>query len=360
MTRKYPQVNPEPSDEAVPPPDWSAPEPHRLPALREALLDQMRNPLEFAHQVDLMRRGAGTVNPHPLDPERSARVLMADETRRLRGAQLYLITPEMTSFAQQAGAKLPGWNVRREDLPCPNGFAVFGQPLGWYIKEDDTNVSRPVTISIVAVSWGPTDLGGDDNLWISFWSATDFDLQTQVLRQHCGLSADRAREYAYKQRADLTWDNEVVLNYNEDGFIVFDHWATVDVAEEQVATLTTAPWVNTLRATWLLMKQPKMSETEEMPQPRNVRRRAERLNLDSSPVKVVYLHRGRRRPAHTSSEGYTQTVQYPVSGHWRQQPYPARDTVERIWIDEHIRGPEGAPFRPGKRFTVKVLDRPPR
>lgn len=358
--RKYPHPNPEPSDEALPPPDWTPPEPRQLPALREHLIDQMRSPIEMYHQTELMARGAGTVNPDPRNPERSAAMLLADETRRLRGAHLYSVTPEMTNFAREAGAKLPGWNVRREDLPCPNGFAVFGQPLGWYIKEDDPNVDRPFTVSIVAVSWGPTDLGTDENLWISYWAKTDFDLQIKVLRDLKGLSAERARQQAYMQRAELTWDNEVVLNYNYDGFTVYDHWTQVDVAEEQMATLTTAPWVNTLRACWLLMKQPKMTETDEVPQARHYRRRAEGLNLDTSPVKVVHLHRGRRRPAHASGEGYKQTVQYPVSGHWRQQPYPSRETVERIWIDEHIRGPEGAPFKPGKRFTVKVLDRPPR
>ena len=40
-------------------------------------------------------------------------------------------------------------------------------------------------------------------------------------------------------------------------------------------------------------------------------------------------------------------------GHWRDQPYPAKGTVERIWIPYSIKGPDGAPLLdPGKLVNI--------
>ncbi len=52
-------------------------------------------------------------------------------------------------------------------------------------------------------------------------------------------------------------------------------------------------------------------------------------------------------------------VRFPVSGHIRWQPYPSRDTVEPIFIDTYDKGPENAPYRVGKNYTVHRLDQPP-
>lgn len=365
---RFPDPNPDLANlseaDAYPPVKWKAPDPRQLPTLREHLVDRMHDPVEIYHQTGLMAAGAGTVNPYPQDPKTSAMALLEDESRRLEAARLYSITPEMTDFARQAGQTLPGWNVRREDVPCTTGFAVFGEPMGWYIKENDPHLDKPAVVSIVAVSWGPTAFGTDENLWITFWSATNFDTQTMVMREKMGLPLAQAREQAYIQRGELTWDNEVMLNHDRDGYNVYDGWALVDVAEEQLAIETTASWVNTLRAAWLLMKQPKMTATEEHPQPKTYLRHVQRdrLNLDTSPVRVVRLHAGRRRPTSAGiRDGYTHTVRYPVTGHWREQPYPSRGegVTERIWIDEHWRGDKANPVRIGKSYTVHLLDRPP-
>jgi hypothetical protein len=350
--------------EPCPPPDWTAPEPRQIPVLREHMIEQLRNPYERAAQVGLLRAGKGTVNPCQEDPELAADVLLGEEIRRLSAAQLWVMTPEMTAFARQAGTTLPDWNLRREDLPCTAGLAVFGEPMGQYIKEDDPAVGR-ATVSIVAVSWGPTDLGTDSNLWVTFWSATNFETQIAALRQFGGMSLAEARDLSYQIRGELTWDNEIMANFDAEGIFTNDDnqvWLPIDPTGDHVATQTSAPWLNTLRAAWLLMKQPKMTETTEVPQPKPVQRRALREHIDTSPVRVVHVHAQRRarRQAAARASGYTQTVQYPVSGHWREQPYPSRGTTERIFIDEHIRGPKDAPFRAGPSYTVNVVDRPPR
>ncbi|WP_052428600.1 hypothetical protein [Actinopolyspora erythraea] len=347
------------STEALPPPLWEPPEPHRVPALREQLVDQLRSPWEMAMHTTLLRSGKGTINPDPARPDRAAASLLADEDRRLRGASLYSVTSEMTLYAREAGEKLPDWEVRRDDLPSTSGFMVFDEPMGYYLNDDNPNLDRPATITIVAVSWGPTRFGTTENLWVTFWSVTDFDRQAEAYRRH-GLAPDEADRIARQQRGPLTWDNEVLLNFQATGWQVYEHDRPVDVSAEQLISQSTAPWVNTVRAAWLLMKQSSIAATTAESLPRSARRRAERQGLPSGAVTVVHLNSRRRRasPA-TRGKGHAHTVRYPVSGHWRSQPYPSRQTTERIWIEDHERGPEDAPFRPGRKHTVRVLDAPP-
>lgn len=348
-----------------PPLPWNPPKPRELPALRERLIDQMRNPFEHMAISQMIGMGLGTVVPFPRDPERSAAALLADEHRRLTAAHMYSVTADMTVFAVQAGERLPDWTIRSSDLPSTAGLMVFDEPIGAYVNNDS---GRHSTVSIVAASWGPTAFASTDegNLWLTFWGITDYTAHMEVLRDKGKMSREDARTLAYQQRAELSWDNEVVLPLDEDDidFSITDRQVAQPLSKDEfektvVAQETTAPWAKTVRAAWLLMKQPKMTETTEEHLPRTMRRRMERLNLNTSPVRVIHLHSQRRRPQH-AAEGHSHTVQYPVSGHWREQYYPSREAHDRIWIDEHIRGPEGAPFRVGKKYTVKVLNRPPR
>lgn len=348
-------------DEPLPAPEWTPPEPRQIPALRESLAEQMRNPNEHANLAVMLSDGQGTVNPLPGDPSRSAAMLLNDERDRLLAAHLFSVTNDMTELARRAGAQLPNWEVRRSDVPSTAGFMCFGGPIGSYVSEHERR-----TVEIVAASWRPTRFSGeeDSNLWLTFWSATDFDAIADKLTAQ-GWPRRNVRSLARKARADLCWDNESVLVYDTDEAVLHSNWPEpmpVDARKVNMATETTTPWINVVRAAWLLMRQEKMTETTEEPLPRTVRRRAERQGFDASSVRVVHLHRTRHRPDSSDSggEGSKHTVQYPVTGHWRQQPYKSRGTVERIWIDEHWRGPEDAPVKVSKNWKVNVLDEPPK
>jgi hypothetical protein len=127
--------------------------------------------------------------------------------------------------------------------------------------------------------------------------------------------------------------------------------------------------VQTLRAAWLLIAKAnsqKILEVEERHVPRSVQKRQRRAGVvDTSGVNVVRLHSTRRRRRSVSAgedgnrEGGKLSVRFPVSGHIRWQPYPTRGTIEPKFIETYDKGPEGAPYRVGKKYTVYRLDEPP-
>lgn len=357
------QAAPEPP----PAPQWTAPDPRQLPTLRRQLVDQMRNPFEHLTQAEALALGRGTINPDPNDPPGSARLLLADERRRLVSAKLFSITEELTALAVQAGRNLPKWKLRRDDAPSACGFMVFDVPFATY-HNDPLPGSRQETVVLVGVSWGPTVIAPPTSVWVTFWSVTNHDLRAQLLREQFGLRPDEARQQAYRQKADLTWDNEALLTFDSDKVRLAGTPTPVDPAGQSLAAETTASWVQTVRAAWLLMKPgSKITEIDERPLPSKERRRAERDGTDSTGVRVVRIHSSRRRAAHPPQhnsesahrDGDYYSVRFPVSGHVRWQPYPSRGTIEPILIDPFDKGPQDAPYRVGSDFTVWKLDRLP-
>lgn len=337
--------------------EWTPPEPHRLHALRETLADQMLNPHEYLNQATAIAGGLGTIVPVPGAAGASARLLLAEERRRLQSARLYSVNDEMTEVAIRAGATMPVYTFRREDLPSPFGFAVFDKPIGQYDGASGT-------VSIVAVSWGPTMVGGDmsTHLWLTFWSVTHYEYFVELFRGQVHASYKEAREVVHQHRAELSWDNEVLAEFGESGVRVQGSDEPLDPADTTLANQLTLGWTQTIRAAWLMLKSQKLVDVEERPLPRTVRRRAERGGYESSPVRVVTLHKNiARRNSTEDGEGrggYKVKVRTIVTGHVRWQPYPSRDTIEPIWIEAHPRGPADAPLSKGST-TVFRLDRPP-
>lgn len=45
-----------------------------------------------------------------------------------------------------------------------------------------------------------------------------------------------------------------------------------------------------------------------------------------------------------------------VHGHWRNHWYPSRQTHRPIWIDQHVKGPDGAPILDPAKL-VNILHR---
>lgn len=352
-----------------PAPEWVAPEPRALPSLREALADQMRNPVEHHVLSMTLSTGKGTVNPDYSNPERAARLLLADERQRLTDASLYSVTGEMAMVARQAGAKLPPFVVKPEHVPTTSGFMVFGQPIGSYVGEGVLGGDEDSgEVLIVAVSWGPSRLVQhvDGHLWVTFWSVTDHVEAIRRFREG-GMSPEEAFRAEYAARADLTWDNEVLINYGSSNIKVAGRPEPVDLNDITLAAHTTAAWMQTVRATWLLCNSAgsKIAEVTDEHMPRTVRRKAERGGFSNADaVKVVRLHDSRKSTTRESVPdgrgGSTVTVRSVVSGHVRMQPYPSRGTVEPIWIEPYIRGPRDAPFKEAP-IRVNLLDRlPPR
>lgn len=62
-------------------------------------------------------------------------------------------------------------------------------------------------------------------------------------------------------------------------------------------------------------------------------------------------HPGDDQPADEQPGRYSH--RWVVSGHWRRQPYgPGRELRHRIWIADHLKGPDGAPLLVRERVNV--------
>ncbi|MBE3206715.1 hypothetical protein IHE48_38500 [Frankia sp. CH37] len=331
---------------------WAPPEPSGLPGLRAAMARYMNSQHAVAHSAQTVAMGKGALFPAGRTAVQAAQILCDNEYRRLRDATLYYVAADMTELAVTAGESLPNFHLEPEDVPSPTGFVVFAEPIGSYVSSD---ADPPERIPIVAASWGPFSAahlprGG---VWVTHYAPTDFPAIERMALQRIGRPMrEHERTRLHAGTGPLTWDNETVLGYGGDLQASFkpgdSHSGPGD---------TIAPWIQTLRATWLLMNQPSILEVDDLPQDRAAARRARRDGLAASPVRLLHLRRATRNQGAPDGESAARayTCRWMVRGHWRQQWYPTRGVHRPLWINPHLKGPDGKPLRTGD--TVHVLDR---
>ena len=85
--------------------------------------------------------------------------------------------------------------------------------------------------------------------------------------------------------------------------------------------------MHVLRTAWLLMQQPQLLDTAHVERPRSEHKHDVREGLSTTPVPVLQLHTEQQAghaPDGGDSAAREYTYRWLVSGHWRQQRYPAR------------------------------------
>lgn len=113
-------------------------------------------------------------------------------------------------------------------------------------------------------------------------------------------------------------------------------------------------WGSLIQALFQFMDQ-KIVSTEQYGPPRSERRRLKKARLPIWDVKVIQLRRYQQGQSQAPGAGTIDwQCQWTVSGHWRKQPYPAKGTVEVIWIDPYIKGPEDKPLRDPTKSIFSV------
>ncbi len=332
---------------------WEPPAPDGVPVLRATMARQMRLPQEITQTAHVLAMGEGSIVPKARTPLDSARILCEQEFRRLSAAELYFVAADMTELAVTAGESLPDFHLEPEDVPTLTGFVVFAEPIGSYVN---TDAEPPDRVPIVAASWGQYDTeflprGG---LWVTYYSPTDFAATERMAPRLTGRPLrDRERERIRASKGPLTWDNEALLGYGSNlkaGYKPGDSHARANEGG------IFAPWVQTLRATWLLMNQGHVVEVEDLQPDRAAARRARRDGLAASPVRLIHLRRATREQGAPADDHRAReyTCRWMVRGHWRQQWYPRRGVHRPVWINPHLKGPEDKPLRTGE--TVQIWD----
>ncbi len=84
------------------------------------------------------------------------------------------------------------------------------------------------------------------------------------------------------------------------------------------------------------------------------RRRAQRDGRELPTVRVVRIRHAENRPSVDDETSVRYRVRWTVRGHWRRQWYPSRGDHRPVWINPHVKGPDGAPLHAGE--TVHLLD----
>ena len=343
-----------------------------LPDIRNRIIEDLTlpGPANPALQVYALHLRIGLqmpADPREHDPGRQARLLVRDELRRLRSAALYWVSEEMTRLCLAAAPGMPAFYPRPEDLPSPSGFIYFALPIGDYEPWDiieyadggqvDAAPAPAGGYQVCAASWGPFDNGGrwkHGGTWLTFYTVPG-ERQAAALAAH-GLTAAEIRQLEARL-PPLRIDNEAAIPASPA-----DHPASErPLAEAVQDTNSTARWMHLVLAAFRLMATARTAQVQEHPAPRPARKRAARAQVTQpgSPVHLVDVTAGavhRDRVPDNGRPGRAYTIRWVVSGHWRNQWYPAAELHRPRWIDGYVKGPADAPLK--ITSTVRVFRDP--
>lgn len=346
-------------------------DPGDVPALRRELHDWIRDGRGLAFHAR-MSHSAGTMmgrpdyDGHPGMMRAYAEMLVAQEARTLREAELYFVTAEMTDIVRTAAKSMPAFPPEAGDFPTPAGLIVYETPLVEYRRPQRMVVSRgdrvafdlrgdqQEEIGVTACTWGPYNASGHwptGGVWMSFYRN-----RAEILDN---LPDDRVRDDIRADVARLVPDNEYAIQYPADAMGKAS-------LEESLAAVDqpgyTSYWAKHLLATLLLMRQPLIYQRTE-PVRRGLRRHLQRAGHPVGDIRILDA-RPHRYESVPQREDFTEqtddaadtgrrlSVRFPVRGFWRNQWYASRGVHRPRWIDPHWRGPEDAPIVHPERVRV--------
>lgn len=343
-----------------------------LPDIRSRLIADLELPSASntalrVYAQHCIRGDQALADPAVTDPYQQARLLVANELKRLRRAGLYWISPEMTRLCLAAAPGMPVFRPGPADLPSPYGLIYFALPLAEYepwtgpvtvTYGDGTSIqqvgARP-RLQVSAAAWGPWSERGhwrDGGTWFTFYTAPSAGEAEDLARLN-GISLEEARRIS--TALPLRIDNECAIAATRP--------AGIPDADAALAAAVADPdgtgrWMHHVLAAFRLMQSARITRASEQLLPRGTRRRGQRAGVarPDEPVRLVDIAPGTRRPDPRAAEGpdghRKLEIRFPVTCHWRQQYYPSDRTNRPIWIDEHWRGPEGAPVKISTRVSV--------
>lgn len=302
--------------------------PQDLPELRVEIVESLLARSDDSVWERLIADGLSPFRDAPRIPSAAEHVRF--ELLRIRHAELFHVSAEMSQLAKTAAETLPPFQIEPQDLPAPHGFLIFGDAIET-VPFGQPEVPSPV----VGACWMTVPIGGKEVVWISFYSTRETSIQSAT------LAGSSPEEIAHNRRvlprltqmlgADMRWP------FNCEGRSGPKNDTAMGLERAAVA----------LRSTWLLMAQPLASSSQIAPD-RAARKRLARAGHEPAPVRVIEL----RRPKTTSGHGDSDREyhhQWIVRGHWRQQWHPKRQVHRPVWIAPHIKGPEGAPLIGGEK-----------
>jgi len=284
---------------------WS---PQRMPKIRDQITRNLLNPTGTL-------RLAYPDNQQPFDA-------LAEH---FPTADLWWVAPNMAALAVSAAATIPevGWGCG--ELPSTSGLLIWDGGIGNLTYAD---LDYPVD----AASWNPGPNGGFMVwLWVSR-TRVDSTLAPD------GLGVDHTLVPPLLPIAGVELKSPSQSTPTGE----LRDWYRTPIA--------------TLASTWHLAAQPKLADREHVRPDRDLVRAYSRAGREPCEVLLVDLRR-RYVPNQGSNPEADLNRQYRhrwvVSGHWRDQACGKEwSERKRIWVSDHVKGPDGAPLLATTRVNV--------
>lgn len=231
-----------------------------------------------------------------MNPERLVNLLL----KGLDGPTFW-VAEDLAVLIEGAAESLPAETLRTDDPFSPNGWCQWPHPR----EAVDEGGRRS---SYRAISWWFED----GVLWYVRWiKPSDNSITT--------LPAD--------------WP---LVGLFPSAWQVGQDWGLVE--EREVHRL--------LKAFWAIVSQPLPAVITERSASRAERRRAEREARRLDPVRVIELRRRESGSATDEHSPVDWSHRWLVSGHWRNQWLPSKETHRLQFIAPYIKGPDDKPFVP--------------
>lgn len=246
-------------------------------------------------------------------------------THGLDAGELYWISSQFTTMAITAAKKLPDITIERAELPSLNGFVIWADPI-YEIQMPDTRVP------IRALAWTLIP----DGVWVTLYIQPDLtpsNVDAEILRREIGF----------------------LMPWSAGGGAVF---GTHEFHEDGGNMV-----LRVMVSTWLLMRQPGMTELTEEPVFADIKKKYKRAGRPAPKVHLVNLRKveraARPRGEDQATRNYTGSwfVGWETGGFWRTYwTGPGRTVRDRRWIDPYVaRADLPMKGEPGPKSTVKVL-----
>jgi hypothetical protein len=272
-----------------------------------------------------------------------ASTLVREETKTMLGqlfsleedtllyAPPYYVSGEMCEVIDAAAATFETEPLLDTDLLSPSGFAYFARP---FVMPDRYEVM--------------THLGG-----FSWWPLATQHRETNEVQER-GIALT-----LYAAPDAVAWEKWPAGQHLPDRIPIhhtpwwYEMTFEGNEIDEAGARTGVEQWWKVLQTTLRLMQQ-RITVRHPLRPDRASRRRGARLGFPEREVVVVKLRREATPPGEEPLHGDANySHRFIVSGHWRNQWYPASNVHRQIWISPYVKGPEDQPLvvRPRRVFT---------
>lgn len=246
----------------------------------------------------------------------------------LKAADLYFVAEDMFEMVQAASQELKDYSFKTSDLPSENGILFWEGSIGTgHVGVSWTRIGSQVKITCLMTK---ADIAAT-----MVYPGTDIPVKNAKIPGPCPIGQDVSLIMA--EGVEFKADSAFRKNANiRDRTFLKTGGFSSDEMKQMLRLMT---------AMFLIMKQTIIVETP-VQAPRGSAQWIEKIDptLLGATRYCTLRHKSMNSERVGKHEGSGRIFRHRwiSRGHWRDQPYPTRGTVERIWIPLSIKGPDGA------------------